>query len=167
MNLFFRIIWVLLGAMRRPRLSPTDESVIQLRVLPNDLDLHAHMNNGRYLSIMDLGRLDLMARTGLGRIALQRRWIPLVAWASIRYRRPLTVFQQFELRSRIVYWDAKWFYVEQRVERNGQLVAAARIMGLLRSKTGNITPRDALISLGHTAPAPPPAPSDVDQWGPH
>lgn len=167
MNLLFRILWVLLSAKRRPSLSPLDESVICLRVLPNDLDLHAHMNNGRYLSIMDLGRLDLMARTGLGRVALERRWIPLVAWASIRYRRPLKVFQSFVLRTRIVYWDSKWFYIEQRFERNGQLVAAARIMGLLRGKGGNITPQQALQMLGHEQLAAPAAPVDIDQWAAH
>lgn len=165
MNLLFRIIWVLLGARRRPRLNPLDESVISLRVLPNDLDLHAHMNNGRYLSIMDLGRLDLMARTGLGRVALERRWIPLVAWASIRYRRPLKLFQKFNLRTRIVYWDTKWFYIEQRFEHKGQLIAAARVMGLLRGKSGNIASHDALHLLGHGQLIPPAGPSDLDQWG--
>lgn len=153
--------------MRRPRLTPLDESVIDLRVLPNDLDLHAHMNNGRYLSIMDLGRLDLMTRTGLGRVALKQRWIPLVAWASIRYRRPLKVFQRFQLRTRIVYWDIKWFYIEQRFERDGQLIAAARIVGLLRGKEGNITPEQALKTLGHNQLAAPTPPSDLDQWGSH
>lgn len=167
MNLLFRIIWVLLGALRRSRLSPLDESVISLRVLPNDLDLHAHMNNGRYLSIMDLGRLDLMARTGLGRVALERRWIPLVAWVSIRYRRPLKLFQRFDLRTRIVYWDTKWFYIEQRFEHQGQLVAAARIRGLLRGRSGNISSHEALHRLGYGQLTPPPAPSDLAQWGTH
>lgn len=164
MNLLFRILWVLIHAQRRPPLTPLDESVISLRVLPNDLDLHAHMNNGRYLSIMDLGRLDLMARTGLGRVALERRWIPLVASASIRYRRPLKVFQTFALRTRIVYWDGKWFYIEQHFERNGQLVAAARITGLLRGKDGNITPQEALRALGHDHLPAPTAPADIERW---
>ena len=38
-----------------------------MRVLPNDLDLLWHMNNGRYLSLMDQGRVDLMVRRACGR----------------------------------------------------------------------------------------------------
>ena len=33
-----------------------------MRVWPNDLDTNAHMNNGRYLTLMDLGRFDLMTQ---------------------------------------------------------------------------------------------------------
>ncbi len=35
------------------------------RVLPTDLDVLGHMNNGVYLSIMDLGRMDLLQRSGI------------------------------------------------------------------------------------------------------
>ena len=66
MNLWLRLIWLFLTTPFRPRLAiPTDVSVLGLRVLPNDLDLSLHMNNGRYLTVMDLGRLDLILRSGL------------------------------------------------------------------------------------------------------
>ena len=42
-----------------------DESAIRLRVWPNDLDANLHMNNSRYLLAMDLGRWELVMRTGL------------------------------------------------------------------------------------------------------
>ena len=47
------------------RLGPLDESVIHARVLPTDLDLNLHLNNGRALTLMDLGRVDLMLRMGV------------------------------------------------------------------------------------------------------
>ena len=64
MNLILRLIFIIVRARYRPRLQPFDISVVHMRVLPNDLDLQLHMNNGRFLSIMDLGRVDLMIRTG-------------------------------------------------------------------------------------------------------
>mgnify|MGYP003290859366 CR=1 FL=1 len=35
-----------------------DDSRVCFRVLPNDCDVNLHMNNGRYWTIMDLGRAD-------------------------------------------------------------------------------------------------------------
>lgn len=160
MNLLLRVLYILLTAGRRGRLTPLDESVIVLRVLPNDLDLHAHMNNGRYLSIMDLGRLDLIARCGLGRLALQQHWVPMVGSATICYRRPLKLFQRFTLRTRIVYWDDKWFYLAQQFESDDKIVSSAHIKGLLRGRHGNIAPQTALGLLGFgDVPRPEPPPS--------
>ena len=77
MNLWFRSLIVLFTVFFRRSLDPLDESVLKFRVWPTDLDVNFHMNNGRYLTIMDLGRVDLMLRTGLGKMALNgsgRRW---------------------------------------------------------------------------------------------
>jgi acyl-CoA thioesterase FadM len=165
-NLLLRVIWILLTASWRGRLKPLDESLVHLIVLPNDLDIHIHMNNGRFLSVMDLGRLDLMARCGLGKLALQQRWIPMVGAATIRYRRPLKLWQRFTLKTNIVFWDDKWFYLTQSFESKGELVATARIKGLLRSQQGNITPHAALIALGYSELPSPPPPADLEHWNP-
>ena len=63
MNLWLRLIWYLATAWARPALTQTHEiSKLTFRVWPTDLDLSLHMNNGRYLTIMDIGRLDFMVR---------------------------------------------------------------------------------------------------------
>ena len=65
MNLYFRMIWLLIGSLFKPDL-PTDRPTnsISLRVLPNDIDINMHMNNGRYLTICDLTRVDMFIRSG-------------------------------------------------------------------------------------------------------
>jgi acyl-CoA thioesterase FadM len=108
------------------------------------------MNNGRYLTIMDLGRLDLMFRTGLGRVILKRRWRPMVGTAVIRYRRGLAPFERYELKTRIASWDDKWFWLEQRFERSGEVVAVGVLKGLFRDRTGNVATADVLDRLGVT-----------------
>ncbi|MBN9173553.1 MAG: 4-hydroxybenzoyl-CoA thioesterase, partial [Microbacterium sp.] len=50
-------------ARRGERLSATDVGRIRLTTLPTDIDILMHMNNGRYLSLFDLGRWDLLVRT--------------------------------------------------------------------------------------------------------
>ena len=56
---------VFLRALRVPRIGLLDESAVGFRVLPGDLDVNVHLNNGRYLALMDLGRFDLLIRGGL------------------------------------------------------------------------------------------------------
>ena len=65
MNLWLRLILQLLKSRFAAALEPLGTSVRRGRVWPTDLDVSLHMNNGRYLTLMDLGRLDLMLRTGV------------------------------------------------------------------------------------------------------
>ncbi len=57
------------------------------------------MNNGRYLTVMDLGRLNLILRTGLWRVVMKKKLAPVLASAQIRYRLPLKPFQLFDLET--------------------------------------------------------------------
>ena len=65
MNLYLRLLFLLLGIWRLPPRGLLEASRAVFRVLPNDCDMNLHMNNGRYLSFMDLGRVHLMAQSGL------------------------------------------------------------------------------------------------------
>ena len=67
---FLRLLRVVLTARRRGALGPLAESVLSFRVMPSDLDVNLHMNNGRYLSFMDLGRLHLVAQVGASHVVL-------------------------------------------------------------------------------------------------
>lgn len=155
MNLFLRLIWVLIRAKYKPHLQPLDRSIAQFRVWPLDLDLNRHMNNGRYLTIMDLGRLDLLARTGLARIAYSKKWMPIVGFATVRFRRPLHLLQTYELHTWLAHWDDKWFYIRQEFRIGDQVYASAWLKGLLRAQGGPVAPIEAFKALG-TDIAPPP-----------
>lgn len=140
------------------------QSLIRMRVWPGDLDLNLHMNNGRYLTLMDLGRYDLMARNGLWKLVQRQRWMPLVGEARVVFRRSLRLFQEFTIRTRVVAWDAKWFYLEQTFERNDDLVAIGRVKALFRSKGKNVAPERIVTELGHSEPSPP-VPDEWDRRG--
>lgn len=155
MNLILRMLITLLGSLFRSRLDPLAVSVVNFRVWPNDLDLNGHMNNGRYLTIMDLGRLDFIYRLGLGRTMLRNRWMPLVASAKVRYRRSLPPLKRYQLHTRLLCWDDKWFIVEQRFMVRERAVAIAYVKGLFRSAEGNVPPAEVLMAVGHTQESPP------------
>ena len=60
MNLYWRMLLLRLRWLRARRISIWDTARTPFRVVPTDLDLLRHMNNGKYLTLMDLGRMDLM-----------------------------------------------------------------------------------------------------------
>ena len=163
MNLFFRLIKVLLGTLWRTPLKLLDESVVEFRVWPNDLDLNLHMNNGRYLTLMDLGRFDLIFRMGMLRHMFRQRWQPVAASATIRFRHSLKPFRKFQIRTRLVCWDEQWIFFEQRFESEGRLVAQGLIRALLRVGAGNVSTAKILEVMGQKV-ASPPIPEFVALW---
>lgn len=73
--------------------------------MPTDLDANLHMTNGRYLSIADLGRIDLAMRSGLWRTVLRNKWSPIVTTATTIFRRELRFWQRFRLTTEIAFWN--------------------------------------------------------------
>src|SRR5215469_7427245 len=57
-----------------PRLGILDEDRLDMRVWPNNIDFNLHMNNARYLSLMDYGRMHLLARTQVLTHVIRSRW---------------------------------------------------------------------------------------------
>lgn len=165
MNLLFRVLWVMLAALLGRRLGVMDESRVPLRVLPTDLDLNIHMTNARYLSMMDLGRLDMLIRSGLGRAMLRNRWQTVLGASTIRFRRPLRPFQRFDVVSRVLCWDERWFYIEHRIESGAETAAVAVMQGVFLARGKVIPPADVLGALGAPSTSPP-VPDHVAAWRP-
>lgn len=163
MNLIFRVLWVFIGSLFRPRLGFLDESVLTFRVLPNDLDTNLHMNNGRYLTIMDLGRLDLIQRCGLTSIVIKRRWMPVVGSQVIRFRRSLGPFQRYTLHSRVLGWDDRFVYMDQRFRAKGHLAAAAVVKAAIVAQGETLKMDDVAAVVGFEGPVPE-LPAEAVDW---
>ena len=164
-NSFLRIPALALRHRTRPlpRIGMLATETLNMRVWPQDIDFNFHLNNARYLSCMDYGRVHLMASTGILTPALEERWMPLVGSVSITYRRSLALFARFTLATRLVSWDEKWFYMEQVFTSQEGLAAIAWVKGLFRGKNGNIPPQQIVnrIAPGTTSP---PLTTALDQW---
>lgn len=154
MNLWLRLLRVVLTARRRGPVTPLESGCIRVRVWPHDLDLWGHVNGGRYLTLSDLGRLDLFIRSGLMDLARRNRWVLPIGSAVVRYRRPLRLFQTCELRTRVLGWDEKWTYLETAFVRSEQSVASVIVKGLVRDRDGNVAPARVMELLGDPAPSP-------------
>jgi len=154
MNLIVRLLYVLLIAMFRERL-PVGRSVsrLQLRTLPNDLDLNMHMNNGRYLTICDLNRVDLFVRTGLLRSMLKNKWAPIVVEHTMRYKRPLKLLRPFESVMEVTGWDEREFFMTHQFFYQGRVVAEGTSRAVIKGRDGIVPPEEVMRIL-HQARQP-------------
>ena len=140
-----------------------DEDRLRLRVLPNDIDINLHMNNARYLNIMDYARTHLLARTRLLEHIIQSRWQPLVGAVWITYRRSLPLFSAFSITSRMVCWDEKWFYLEQTFTGRDGLAAMGWVKGVLRNSQGTVDPQKVIEGVAPGLLSPP-MPDTIATW---
>lgn len=153
----------MIAARFRRRIGALDEARVRFTVLPHDCDLNFHLNAGRFLSFMDVARMDLIGRLRLLHPLLRRGWRPVMGGCVIRFRRSVLPFQRFDIRSRVVGWDDKWFYIEHVVEKDGIFCAVGHVRTLVRGKEGNVPPGDVLALIGEDTAAPP-LPEFVAHW---
>lgn len=164
MNMVLRLL--VLGVRTRfgRRVAALGPCRTPFRVLPTDLDLLGHMNNGVYFSIFDLARVDLMTRSGLLGKFREQGWYPVVTAETASFRRSLNPFRRFDVHTRIVGWDERHLYLEHRAVSGGRLTTTALIQARFLSRSGErITPQQ-LIDLLEEPPDRPELPDWVAQW---
>ncbi len=171
MNLYLRLLYMFIASLFKAKLaSPLDESSLRFCVLPNDLDLNGHMNNGRYLTIMDIGRMDFVLRVKLAGYVIKNGYIPVLSSAKMRYRLPLLPFQKYDLRTRIICWDDKWVFMEHRfVIVGGKKDAAVAAIGLVKGsffdkKTRATIPTAHILKAIDYTQESPIAPAFIEEW---
>ncbi len=147
MNLIFRMLRVLISSFFKEKL-PVEalQSSLTMHVLPNDLDLNMHMNNGRYLTICDLSRVDIFIRSGLAKTMLKQKWQPVIAEHTMTYKKPLNLFQKYQVSAEVTHWDEKFFYLTHTFESKGRVVAQGTSKGCVISNKGVISPTLAIAS---------------------
>lgn len=164
MNLFFRLLLLRLRARRRGPVGLWETTRTPFRVLPSDLDVLLHMNNGKYLSLLDLGRMDLMLRSGFWATISGHGWYPVVAGQTITYRKSLQLWQRFTLETRVLGLDDRWIYLEQRFVRGEVLCAGAIVRARFLRKSGGSVSHDELEAALGGFPAELEVPAWVLAW---
>lgn len=164
MLLIVRFLLTMFHARFRSRIGALDESVVRFTALPNDCDLNFHLNAGRFVSFMDVARIELIVRLRLMGKLLKRGWRPVMGGCVVRYRRSVMPFERFDIRTRVVGWDEKWFYIEHIVETNGKFCAVGQMRTVIRGAKGTIPPRDVMALLKLDNLESPPLPEFVQEW---
>lgn len=164
MNVIWRTLLVILSARRRVRrgktLDPAAVSSVTLTTLPTDIDILRHMNNGRYLSLFDLGRWDLLIRTGLFDAMKERDWYAVVSSETITFRKSLQLWQRFEVQSRFIGHDDKAVFLEHRAVVHGEVYARAIVRSrMLRRTGGTVSNEELFAAVGKPDGVP-----EIDAW---
>ncbi|PWQ99511.1 acyl-CoA thioesterase [Leucothrix pacifica] len=143
-----RLINVMIQARKAPKIAYTSPSTIQFRCHPWDLDMFNEMNNGRVLTLYDLGRFNLGVRCNLLKVLGENKWALVVAGSSVRYRKRIKMFDKITMHTQCVGIDEKWFYIEQSMWVKDKPCSSVLIRGGISSKNGLINPAEVLKLMG-------------------
>ncbi|KAA2315598.1 acyl-CoA thioesterase [Pseudooceanicola sediminis] len=121
------------------------------RIWPGDIDPWMELNNGRTLTLYDLGRIPFAVRCGFNRVLREKGWGLTVAGSVVRYRKRLTLFTKIEMQTRLMGWDSKFIYIEQSMWTEDGTCANHGVIrtGIIRDR--KLVPTDEVIAaLGGT-----------------
>jgi acyl-CoA thioesterase FadM len=155
MNLYFRLILTLLRAWRRPHFAVGQTLERQFRVLPNDIDINGHMNNGRYLTMIDLMIIEYFVGVGFAAAVLKNGWRPMSGGSIISYRRGLKPLQTYTLRFRIDACDHQWKYMRYEFFDGQRVCATGYMKGAVVGKNGFVSNAQSYAALGQPVYAAP------------
>lgn len=147
----YPIIRTLNSALLAKRAGPlelTDTDKTVLRIWPNDLDAFLELNNGRTITLYDIGRTSLALRTGLITAVRQNHWGLAVAGSFVRYRKRVTVFQKLEMRTRLIGRNGRFILMEQAMWRGDTCTSHMLVRTVVTSQAGVVDPADVLEALG-------------------
>lgn len=138
-----------------PALPVTGTHVSTHMCWPWDLDPWIELNNGRTLTLYDLGRIPMVSRTGLVETLRARKWGFTVAGNSVRYRRRIRAFDRFTMLTRVIGWDARFIYMEQSMWKGRECCNHMLLRSAVTSPTGMVPPSEVLRALGQSEESPP------------
>jgi len=115
-----RLITITTSSLLDSKITLDQPSETTFYCRPWDLDMFMEMNNGRILTLLDLGRFNVMIRAGGMQVLFKNGWGLVVAGSSVRYRRRIRIFDKVTMRSQIIGHDDRWFYGLQSMWVKGQ-----------------------------------------------
>ncbi len=130
---------------------------------PWDVDPWLEMNNGRTLTLFDLGRLPMVHRAGMLPALKANGWAVAVAGASVRYRRRVRMFQRFSMQSAILGWDARFMYFQQSMWSKGEATSSILLRMAITDASGILAPARMAAELGWPETSPT-LPEYVTAW---
>ena len=160
-----RLLKDLVLAGRMAPLELTDMHVSNHICWPWDIDIWMELNNGRAMTLYDLGRTMLARRVGLIGVLKKQRWGLTVAGTTVRFRRRIRTFERFEMKTRAVAWDERFIYLEQSMwKTNGECASHVMLRTAVTDRNGIVPPEQVLSALGRADGISPEMPGWIAAW---
>lgn len=155
MNLWWRLLYTMIFSRFRSPCGVMEVCRTPFRCWPTDLDALFHMNNGKYLSIMDIARTDFVIRSGLLKKLNQYGYYPVVEGQTIRYRKSLSPFDPFVIDTKVLGWDERAIFLSQKFIRTEEVIAEAIVKArFLKRPQGFVSPQEINALVGWTEASP-------------
>ena len=151
---YLRFFKAALTTRRAPPLGIMEAHVSRHLILPWDLDPWNELNNGRTLTLFDLGRIPMAMRMGFDKVAKAQGWGLTVAGTNVRYRKRVTLLQRVTMVSRVAGWDPRFTYVEQSMWRGDDCTSHMLLRLAFTSKAGIVPPAAFLRVIGQPEDSP-------------
>lgn len=161
---FFRLIKEHIKFRNAPPLGLFDAHESHHICWPLDIDPWRELNNGRTLTLFDLGRMPFSTRTGMFRAMRAHGWGMTVAGNTTRYRRRVQMFHRFSIVTRLLGWDHRFLYVEQSMWRKGEALNHILIRLAATDDNGILAPEKLIAAMGHQGHPLPQLPDWVKAW---
>lgn len=146
--MIWRTLWIFLTKRFMKPAGLNDVTEYSMRVLPTDLDLLMHVNNGIYFSLMDFGRWAMVFRNGVYDACYKKGWYAVVAGETIKFKKSLELWDKFTLQTKIVGHDEKNFFIQQKFICKGELMATGLVkVRFLKKKGGSVSPAEVYRTL--------------------
>lgn len=136
MHMLFRTSYSFLkkGFLKKSEIG--EKTVISMRVMPVDLDILWHVNNGVYFSYMDFGRMDMIFRNGVHDLCQKHGWYSVVASETIKFKKSLQLWDKFEIETEILGFDDRYFFIRQKFKRKDDIMATALVKVRFLKRSG-------------------------------
>lgn len=161
---FIRMLKEITISRNAPSLPLTGTHVSHHRCWPWDIDIWMELNNGRSLTLYDLGRIPLANRIGLIKLLKDNRWGLTMAGVSVRWRQRIRTFEKIEMHSRCVGWDDRFIYLEQSMwKQDGTCASQAIYRSAVTDRDGIVATDRVMKKMGIDATSPT-LPATVSAW---
>ena len=129
-----RLITASLKAIRQEKLHASDVCENSFICMPWDMDMFFEMNNGRVLTLCDVGRFVMTIRIGLAKILRKNKWGVVVAGSTVQYRKRIRMFDKVTMRTQIETYDDRWVYITQSMWVGGKPASSVLLRTGVTSK---------------------------------
>eukprot|EP00448_Togula_jolla_P020664 CAMPEP_0170581346 /NCGR_PEP_ID=MMETSP0224-20130122/6986_1 /TAXON_ID=285029 /ORGANISM="Togula jolla, Strain CCCM 725" /LENGTH=236 /DNA_ID=CAMNT_0010904467 /DNA_START=53 /DNA_END=763 /DNA_ORIENTATION=+ len=115
---FLRIAIQDVACKLQPRAKISEADKVSYRCWPPDVDRNSHMNNAKFMRVLNYARRNFWMRNGMWDFVRMRspRANMVVTASTIRYRREIKCYMRYNVVTRLVHWDNACFYLEHRFE---------------------------------------------------
>jgi len=165
MNLWLRLIITLLKCIFVKKIDLLATSQLTFRIIPFDCDINIHLTNSRYFSFMDLGRIYHIAHMkNLLATVFKQHWQPVISDVEVKFIKSVKPFVKITLRTRLLTWDERYIYLEQRFFDQKKLYAIALVKGTFLQNHQRVPIEKILAVVGQKNMTAPPMPTTLKHW---